>query len=128
MIVSRNSEKPRKQEDIKRDLTSSRRSSRRVSLDSNSFDKTPQRTHVQHNYEDHLFDPIIQSGPVLTIKGKKKPLLNDASSNVAFPERLHRMLEQTAEEGEDSVVSWQPHGRCFVIHRREDFVNEVMPR
>jgi hypothetical protein len=44
-----------------------------------------------------------------------------------FPWKLHDMLERIEEDGYAHVVSWQPHGRCFVVHNPTKFVTEVMP-
>jgi len=44
-----------------------------------------------------------------------------------FPLKLHEMLIATAAEGMDDIVSWQPHGRCFLVHKPKDFV-ELLPR
>jgi hypothetical protein len=38
------------------------------------------------------------------------------------------MLSSVEEDGFASVVSWQPHGRCFIVHKPKQFVDEVMPR
>jgi HSF-type DNA-binding len=46
---------------------------------------------------------------------------SDGQDVQRFPEKLFHMLERAGEEGFDHVISWQPHGRCFVIHRREAF-------
>jgi HSF-type DNA-binding len=35
---------------------------------------------------------------------------------VQFPVRLFHMLERVDQDGCGHVVSWQPHGRCFVVH------------
>lgn len=43
-----------------------------------------------------------------------------------FPLKLHKMLETVAHEGNDHIVSWQPHGRCFVVHKPQEFV-ELLP-
>jgi hypothetical protein len=32
------------------------------------------------------------------------------------------MLENVEKDGYDHVVSWQPHGRCFVVHKPKEFV------
>lgn len=44
-----------------------------------------------------------------------------------FPIKLHNMLRGTAMDGLDHIVSWQPHGRCFIVHQPQKFVTEVMP-
>ena len=47
---------------------------------------------------------------------------------VPFPERLYTMLKQAEKEGFEDIVSWSPHGRCFIVHQPKQFVDEVMPR
>ena len=42
-----------------------------------------------------------------------------------FPEKLHLMLSSVDR---DDIVSWQPHGRCFVVHNAKAFVTLVMPK
>lgn len=41
-----------------------------------------------------------------------------------FPEKLHLMLSTVDR---DDIVSWQPHGRCFAVHKPKEFVSEIMP-
>ena len=47
-----------------------------------------------------------------------------------FPSRLHEMLG-TIEDGDTSykakIVSWQPHGKCFLIKNKEEFIAKVLP-
>lgn len=45
-----------------------------------------------------------------------------------FPLKFHRVLDEIAHEGLDSVVSWVSHGRAFKIHNPSLFVTDVMPR
>lgn len=44
-----------------------------------------------------------------------------------FPVKLHRMLEGNSANGLEHIASWQPHGRCFVVHNQQEFVELVMP-
>ena len=44
-----------------------------------------------------------------------------------FPEKLFEMLASVEKEGFSPIVSWQPHGRCFVVHNPKEFVSKVMP-
>ena len=46
----------------------------------------------------------------------------------SFPLKLHKMLGQTEADGLQDIVSWMPHGRCFVVHKPKLFVDVVMPR
>jgi hypothetical protein len=47
---------------------------------------------------------------------------------VPFPVRLYAMLEETKKEGLEDIVSWQVHGRCFMVHSPANFVTDVLPR
>lgn len=70
---------------------------------------------------------------------------SDGGQAMVFPVKLHRMLSiidsasgsASTESREDvpggmetdpSVVSWQPHGRCFLVHDKEAFVKRYLPR
>jgi len=47
-----------------------------------------------------------------------------------FPSRLHEML-CTVDQSDDQlnqVVSWQPHGRCFLIKQKHEFIDKIIPR
>jgi hypothetical protein len=47
---------------------------------------------------------------------------------VPFPWKVHKMLDAVAEEGLEDVVSWQPHGRSFTVHKPKVFVEKIMSR
>jgi hypothetical protein len=44
-----------------------------------------------------------------------------------FPEKVHRMLSEAEENGNEDNVSFFPHGRAFAIHKPEEFVRDIMP-
>lgn len=46
----------------------------------------------------------------------------------SFPEKLHRMLEETSDAGLRNVVSWTPKGNSFCIFDKERFAQDIMPR
>jgi hypothetical protein len=72
---------------------------------------------VQHDYHDHIHDSrteYVEEHP--TRGGVTTP----------FPLRLHDMLENVEADGNEHIVSWQPHGRCFVVHKPKEFV-ELLP-
>jgi hypothetical protein len=43
-----------------------------------------------------------------------------------FPEKLYEMLE--SKEVDQSIVSWLPHGRAFVVKLPKRFTKEIMPK
>jgi HSF-type DNA-binding len=49
-------------------------------------------------------------------------------SNRNFPVKLHFMLQDVEEEGLTHIVSWAPHGRSFMVHRMNDFVEIILSR
>lgn len=70
---------------------------------------------AQHNYHDHAED-IEADLPVFELQTPR------GGATSLFPIRLHKMLESVEGNGYQDVVSWQPHGRCFLIHNHEEFV------
>jgi hypothetical protein len=49
------------------------------------------------------------------------------SGEESFPYKLHYMLTELETDGMDDIVSWQPHGRCFLVHKQKEFVEQVLP-
>lgn len=70
-----------------------------------------EQTVVQHDYHDHA---------------------NDAPSNESktfnkFPMRLFALLDQAQQDNIAHIISWQPHGRCFAIHKPKE-LQAILPR
>ena len=106
-----------------------------------------QRHYVQHNYHDHANDPSIsspknsspkspedeesQKGPPPNTQRGARPKKSRRGPRggvvTPFPEKLHQMLENVDKEGYADIISWQPHGRCFVMHKPKEFVRVLMP-
>lgn len=72
---------------------------------------------VTHNYHDHAYDLPAQSGSRKTKGGVAVP----------FPIKLHQMLDEIENKGLGYIVSWQPHGRAFVVHKPKEFVETILP-
>ena len=49
-----------------------------------------------------------------------------SGTELPFPVKLHHMLEHVDALGLNSIVSWQSHGRCFVVHKQQEFVDRIM--
>lgn len=45
-----------------------------------------------------------------------------------FPERLHRLLKEIADDGNGDVISFLGHGRAFAIHKPDKFVSEIITK
>jgi hypothetical protein len=117
-----------------------------------------ERQFVKHNYHDHSHDDpaeyllleqaaqesntsvqhSLQLQAISTISSSQctyhhQPKLcggpgNSGGVPVPFPFKLHAMLDQIEADGFANVVSWQPHGRSFVIHDKKSFVAKIMPQ
>jgi HSF-type DNA-binding len=72
---------------------------------------------VLHDYHDHG-DDIDNGSPDPIARG---------GVTTPFPLKLHDMLDEIERDGHADVVSWQPHGRCFVVRKPKEFVNHIMP-
>jgi len=54
-----------------------------------------------------------------------EPRSERAGSN--FPIKLFDLLTSLEAQGLDHIVSWAPHGRCFVVRNQEEFVSSILP-
>ena len=82
--------------------------------------KMNDRHFVVHNYHDHA------NGSYEEFDEEEHRRRGGVA--VAFPLKLHAVLDQVEADGLGHIVSWQPHGRCFVIHQPKVFVASVMPK
>jgi hypothetical protein len=75
---------------------------------------------IRHDYHDHSTDFVADPNQ---IKHKAK-----GGVVIPFPVKLHTMLDAIERDGYAHIVSWQPHGRCFVVHKPKEFVSHIMPK
>lgn len=88
--------------------------------DSSSPSPSSHQVHtVQHDYHDYATLPAPTSSYDHTLNGNR--------NHNAFPYRLYEMLQLVERDGLDHIVSWQPHGRCFVVHKPVEFT-AILPR
>ena len=75
---------------------------------------------VQHNYHDHASDTKIDE--TFKIDNHKK-VVSKGGVAIPFPIKLHNMLEhiESIEPELSHIISWQPHGRCFIVHEPKLF-------
>ena len=79
---------------------------------------------IKHDYHDlsgMTFDGYMQSHP------GHKPA-REFKGHMAFPRALHAMLDFVAQSGQTDIVSWNPHGRAFTIHKPVEFTNILIPK
>ena len=84
--------------------------------------KMHDRHFVKHNYHDHALDEDVGDDSEHDEHSKRR-----GGVAVSFPLKLHAVLDQVEMDGHGHIISWQPHGRCFVIHKPKEFVNHIMP-
>jgi hypothetical protein len=100
-----------------------RRIKRQATKEAEETEKGHKRTVVYHNYHDYATDPVRFSAPPPSSPGKK----GKGGITSPFPMVLHDMLNRAKSENFEHIVSWQPHGRCFLVHKQQQFVKDVMP-
>lgn len=88
----------------------------------------PQRATVQHNYSDHACDPVCGDAADPDVFSSFSDTDSKKTAVPRFPQLLYQMLTAVDADGLSHIVSWQPHGRCFVVHKPKDFVEKVMPK
>lgn len=81
------------------------------------------RHFVVHNYHDHAKDQPNE----IDLKEQSQPSRRRGGVSLSFPLKLHAMLDQIEADGLGHVISWQPHGRAFLVHKPQEFVSHVMP-
>jgi hypothetical protein len=70
---------------------------------------------VEHTYRDRSNLPShLTSNDTVFGHGKNK-------HEVKFPSKLHVALDEIENDGFGDIISWQPHGRCFVVHQPKRF-------
>jgi hypothetical protein len=89
-----------------------------VLVETNNDEKAEHRNEkVPHNYHDYaneVDDKIAE-------RAEKQHFMDN------FPIKLHYMLSELETDGMDDVVSWQPHGRSFIVHKQPQFVEKLLP-
>ena len=86
--------------------------------------KNHERHFVVHHYHDHALDQECD----YELEDSSDDQRHRRSVAVAFPMKLHEVLEQVELDDLAHVISWQPHGRCFIIRKPKEFVDHVMPK
>jgi HSF-type DNA-binding len=87
--------------------------------------------YVEHDYHDHKYDPVEVPIPNLALTedgGFSKRSGHKGGVSTPFPDKLHELLETVDQQGDSDICGWQPHGRCFIIHKPKEFVSKIMPQ
>lgn len=86
--------------------------------------KLNDRHFVKHDYHDHSNDADYEDDSTPLDEAQRRR----GGVAMSFPIKLHAVLLQVENDGLAHIVSWMPHGRCFVIHKPKEFVDLVMPK
>jgi hypothetical protein len=85
-------------------------------------------TKVEHNYRDFSQMTAIEETANQIGSGEQLPkAVRSHFSDRSFPVKLHYMLSELEADGMSHIVSWQPHGRSFLVHKRQKFVEKILP-
>lgn len=96
---------------ITRESTSTSITRKRIQSEPHNESRS-KRPAISRQYQDHANDPLA-------------PTHHPKSGT--FPFILHQLLEEASEIGLSSIISWRPHGRAFMVHDTQGFVQHVMP-
>ena len=97
----------------------------RTKLSSFVLDSIERKMNTQFQYKDHS---AITREQFFEQHLSPKKLHPRGGVVHTFPEVLHIMLSYVEENDMDHIVSFQPHGRCFLVHKPKLFVEQVLPR
>jgi hypothetical protein len=86
----------------------------------NELAEAAERPVVHHDYHDYSEAQSEFAGPVFSKGGVAVP----------FPTRLYEMLAAVENDPDPTlsrIVTWQPHGRCFIVTDQKEFTKKVLP-
>ena len=90
--------------------------------------KSNHRLYAEHNYHDYADAMDTNALDAADNNNAIVPRKVGGGVSVPFPVKLHDVLEIIQQEGKyEHIVSWQPHGRCFLIKNPKSFVEQVLP-
>jgi hypothetical protein len=87
----------------------------------------PHSEKVVHNYHDYANEVEKAAERAEDPQRYTDEFTQTNLGEVNFPVKLHCMLTEPDIDGMDEIVSWQPHGRCFLVHKQPQFVEKVLP-
>ncbi|CAB9505808.1 Heat stress transcription factor [Seminavis robusta] len=77
---------------------------------------------VVHNYNDYACKEIRES-----MENDNPVHAPGPGGDPPFPVKLHHALMELKMDGKESIVGWQPHGRCFIVRNPKLFAEQVLP-
>ena len=83
---------------------------------------------IEQNYSDFSQVATVEETMIQIGSGEHltTPAASSHFSDSNFPVKLHYMLSELEVDGMSHIVSWQPHGRCFLVHKPVEFVEKIL--
>jgi hypothetical protein len=97
----------------------------------------PLRQSVEDNEEYHSASTSLSTQGLLHEDSTERHLNNtdptpsphdEEKRKKDFPWKLHVMLEEAENANKNHIVSWNPDGKSFKVHKPDVFVKEVAPK
>ena len=85
-----------------------------------SGEETARRT---SDSKETVLAGTTKSGPK-TGKGTTEPNKKEKK----FPWILHKIIDEAEHEGNEHIVAWMPNGRSFIVHKRDTFTEQILPK
>ena len=98
------------------------------------FNRSAKRTVIvqygnqQANLSDHKRTFPNQSYNIDSDIRMNHSLEDNHSTDRPFPSQLFVMLQTLEKDGLSHVASWQPHGCAFIVHKKREFVTNILPQ
>mmetsp|Transcript_26354 Transcript_26354/g.46825 ORF Transcript_26354/g.46825 Transcript_26354/m.46825 type:complete len:347 (+) Transcript_26354:315-1355(+) len=82
----------------------------------------PSEVSIRSSRKEHA------SSTSLSSNDEQDQSISKGGVTTPFPWKLHIMLDHMEDNGDKSIVCWQPHGRAFTVHKPKEFVVKIMPK
>jgi hypothetical protein len=87
-----------------------------------------QRYYVSHVNHDRASNSTTTEVNQVKSSARDATKGNSCDAETLFPCKLHRLLEYAEVSGYSDIISWETHGRAFKIHKRKEFLVQLMPQ
>lgn len=71
---------------------------------------------------------FVRAAPAASAVAPRRSQSSTQGRRRTFPFRLHALLSDVEKTGQTHIISWQPHGRCFIVRNTDAFVEQLLPR
>lgn len=101
-------------------------------FESNRNNSNSNNRYIDFSYagNNNEFDVIVENAKDIHHTNNSiisNSISTNSKSSTNFPVRFHYMLSELEKDGHDDIISWQPHGRCFLVHKQKELVDKILP-